>query len=196
MIKRLFDIVFSLITLILLLPFFVLISLLIYSRMGHPIFFLQERVGRGGQLFKMYKFRTMIRATEGTSLITIGANDARVTALGKILRRYKLDELPQFWNVFIGDMSIVGPRPEVKKYVDLYSEEQRRVLDVRPGISDYASILFANESELLDRYDNPEKAYIEEIMPAKLDLNLQYINQQSMFTDLKIIFMTLKKIIF
>ncbi len=128
-------------------------------------------------------------------LITVGGRDSRITRMGYFIRKYKVDELPQLLNVFFGDMSLVGPRPEVRRYVDMYNAEQKKVLSVKPGITDYASIEYSNENELLGKAADPEKVYIEEIMPAKLNLNLRYINEQGIVTDLKIIFNTIKKII-
>lgn len=196
MIKRGFDIVFSILALVLLSPVLVVIIILIYIRMGKPILFRQERVGLRGSKFIIYKFRSMIEASGSPSLLTVGSRDPRVTPLGYILRKYKLDELPQIINVLKGEMSVVGPRPEVEKYVLMYSEEQRKVLQVKPGITDNASILFSDENEILSRYDDPEQTYIHLIMPAKLSLNLDYIAQRNMFLDIKILLTTVKKIFF
>ncbi len=193
-VKRIFDIIFSFIGLIILSPFFLIISLIIVFTSKGPVFFRQIRVGKNFKDFKMYKFRTMYLDSDKKGLLTIGGKDSRVTKAGYFLRKYKLDELPQLINVFTGNMSFVGPRPEVKKYVDLYNDEQKKVLTVKPGITDFASIEYRNESELLAKSDNPEKTYIEEIMPVKLSLNLKYIQQSGLLTDIKIIFKTIIKI--
>lgn len=193
--KRSFDILFSLIGLILLLPFFIIIALCIRLDSNGGIFYRQTRVGKDGKDFRLFKFRTMVSGSDKKGLITVGGRDSRITRIGYTLRKYKLDELPQLLNVLIGDMSLVGPRPEVRKYVDLYTEQQRMVLSVQPGITDYASIEYSNENELLGQSDDPETTYIQEIMPHKLQLNLKYIREKGMLTDLRIIFATLKKIV-
>jgi lipopolysaccharide/colanic/teichoic acid biosynthesis glycosyltransferase len=156
-----------------------------------PLFYKQSRVGKGGQNFVLLKFRTMIPGSDKQGFLTIGNNDSRITRVGKFLRKFKIDELPQLLNVINGDMSLVGPRPEVKKYVDLYTEEQRKVLKVKPGITDYASIKFANENEIIARSENSEKFYIEMIMPHKIDLNMKFINERSLFLYFKILFHTI-----
>lgn len=193
--KRLFDILFSLLALILISPFLALISVLILLTSKGPVFYRQVRVGKDGVDFKIFKFRTMYTGSDKGSLITIGGRDHRITPFGYWLRKYKLDELPQFINVLKGDMSIVGPRPEVRRYVQMYSEEQSQVLSVRPGITDYASIMFSHESDLLAKASDPEKEYITNIMPAKLKLNLEYIRNRSFSEDLKIIAQTAGKIV-
>ena len=178
-----------------LLPFFIIISLIIIIDSRGGIFYRQVRVGKGGRDFKLFKFRSMVSNADKKGLLTVGGRDSRITRTGYYLRKYKLDELPQLINVLIGDMSLVGPRPEVRKYVQLYNEEQMKVLSVRPGITDYASIEYSNENELLGSVDNPEEVYIRQVMPAKLALNLKYIREQGLITDMKIIFMTLAKIV-
>jgi lipopolysaccharide/colanic/teichoic acid biosynthesis glycosyltransferase len=195
LLKRLFDIVCSLIGILILSPFFILIILLVIVTSGFPVFYLQTRVGKNNIDFKLFKFRTMKMNADKQGLLTVGGRDPRITALGYYLRKFKLDELPQLFNVLFGSMSLVGPRPEVRKYVDLYSEEQKKVLSVKPGITDYASIDYINENELLAKSADPEQTYIKEIMPAKLDLNIKYIHDASLGTDLKIIFRTLGKIV-
>ncbi len=162
---------------------------------GFPLFYLQVRVGKNNQDFKVFKFRTMHLDADKKGLLTVGGRDPRVTSIGYYLRKYKLDELPQLFNVLIGDMSLVGPRPEVRKYVDLYSEEQKQVLTIKPGITDYASVEYIKENELLSKSQNPEQTYIQEIMPAKLALNAKYIKQQGIVVDVKIIFNTIFKIL-
>jgi lipopolysaccharide/colanic/teichoic acid biosynthesis glycosyltransferase len=165
---------------------------MIDSRGG--IFYRQVRVGKNDQDFLLLKFRTMQIGAEKKGLLTVGNKDSRVTRIGYYLRKYKADELPQLFNVLFGSMSLVGPRPEVRKYVNLYNEEQRKVLTVKPGITDYASIEYANENEILAKAENPEQTYITEIMPHKLLLNLKYISEQSFTTDIKVIFKTIAKI--
>ncbi|MBH1960167.1 MAG: sugar transferase [Flavobacteriia bacterium] len=193
--KRLFDVFFSLFGIAVLLPVYLLISLLISADSKGGVIYRQERTGRGGKIFQVLKFRTMRPDSFNKGALTVGSRDPRITNIGYYLRKYKLDELPQLFNVLWGDMSFVGPRPEVKKYTDLYTAEQQRVLQVRPGITDYASIKFRNENDLLSASDDPEKLYIEEIMPEKLTLNLKYINDNNVFKDIKIIFDTFYAII-
>ncbi|MBL7915656.1 MAG: sugar transferase [Bacteroidia bacterium] len=195
MVKRIFDLVLSAIFLILLAPLFIFIAIRIKLDSKGPVFYKQVRVGLNGKDFGIYKFRTMFVGSDKKGLLTVGGNDARITTPGLFLRKYKLDELPQLINVFFGDMSIVGPRPEVRKYVDLYSKEQLQVLSVKPGITDYASIEYSKENEILAKATDPEATYINEIMPAKLALNQKYISEQSFVTDLKIILQTLVKIV-
>lgn len=193
--KRLFDIFFSLVGIILLSPFYLIAAVLITLDSKGGILFRQERVGKGGEIFKVFKFRTMRPDSFSKGALTVGSRDPRITKVGYYLRKYKLDELPQLFNVLFGDMSFVGPRPEVQKYTDLYTQEQRAVLSVKPGITDYASIKFRNENDLLSASDDPEKLYIEEIMPEKLALNMKYINDNSVLKDIRIIFDTLYTII-
>jgi lipopolysaccharide/colanic/teichoic acid biosynthesis glycosyltransferase len=194
MLKRITDILLSFFGIIFLSPLFLFISIRIRMDSKGGILYRQLRVGKGGKDFRLLKFRTMFFDSDKKGLLTVGTNDSRITKVGQFLRDYKLDELPQLINVFIGDMSLVGPRPEVRKYVDLYSQEQLKVLSIRPGITDYASIQYSNENELLGKIADPENVYINEIMPAKLTLNLQYIHNKSFMTDLKIILATIGKI--
>ena len=196
LIKRLFDLLACSIALLFLFPFMLLISIAIVLNSKGGIFYRQMRVGKNNKDFSLYKFRTMRTGSDKQRLITVGNRDERITTVGYFLRKTKLDELPQLVNILKGDMSIVGPRPEVRKYVDLYSEEQRCVLSVLPGLTDYASIAYINENALLEQSDNPEQTYINEIMPAKLQLNFKYIENQSFFVDLKIIFKTIGGIFF
>ncbi|RAP78632.1 sugar transferase [Paenibacillus montanisoli] len=194
-IKRVFDFIVSIIGLIILLPFFLIISLIIKLDSKGPVFFKQIRVGKDGKEFKILKFRTMVQDAEKKGMqITVG-KDIRITKSGHVLRKTKIDELPQLINVLIGDMSFVGPRPEVPKYVKLYDVNQRNILKVRPGITDYASIEYKNESDILALSDDPETAYIKTIMVEKLSLNLKYLSNMSLFTDAKLIFLTIFKII-
>ena len=195
MLKRIFDIISSLVVLTMGLPFFILIAFLIGIDSKGGVFFIQQRVGKNNRDFGLFKFRTMRSNSEKAGQITVGGKDPRITKIGYFLRKFKLDEFPQLLNVIQGDMSIIGPRPEVRRYVDMYSKEQLKVLSVRPGLSDFASIEYINENELLGQSDNPEKTYIEEIMPAKLQLNLKYIEQKSFGTDIKLIFKTIGKIL-
>lgn len=193
---RLIDFIASLFGLIVLLPVFLLIAIWIKldDRRG-TVFYKQTRVGRNGIDFGLYKFRSMYADSDRLGLITVGGRDPRITRSGFYIRKYKLDELPQLINVLKGEMSMVGPRPEVRKYVDLYTEEQRRVLTVRPGITDYASIEYLDENTLLAQSADPDKTYIEEIMPAKIELNMKFINNPSLSEYLKIIFKTITAII-
>ena len=195
MIKRGIDILFSLIGLICLFPFFIFISFFIFITSKGGVFFVQLRVGKNNKDFKLYKFRTMFLNSDSKGLLTVGNNDKRITKLGYYLRKNKLDELPQLINVLNGTMSLVGPRPEVRKYVNLYNSEQKSILEVNPGITDFASLMYYNENEILANSVNPEQTYINEIMPIKLELNKQYINEMSLLTDLKIIFKTFIKLI-
>jgi len=192
--KSLFDFIFSLTGIIILVPFFLLFAIMIIIDSGLPVFYFQKRVGKNETDFFLLKFRTMKKDSDKKGLLTVGEKDSRITRIGYYLRKYKIDELPQLFNVLIGDMSLVGPRPEVRKYVELYNEEQKKVLSVKPGITDYASIEFSNENELISKANNPEEYYVKEIMPVKLKLNLKYISEQSFFTDIKIIFRTIFKI--
>lgn len=192
---RFCDIVFSLFGLLILSPLFLIVALWIIIDDPGPVFYRQQRVGKDGHNFGLLKFRSMRIGADKQSLITIGDRDPRVTRAGYYIRKYKIDELPQLWNVLIGDMSLVGPRPEVRKYVDLYTEEQRRVLSVRPGITDYASIEYIDENTLLAQSKDPDKTYIEQIMPAKIALNMRFIAHPTIGEYLKILFLTITKII-
>ena len=194
MLKRIFDITLSLFGLIILLPFMLIIAILIKIDSKGPVFFKQIRVTKNGKEFKIFKYRTMRVGSDKYSQITVG-KDGRITKIGSFLRKYKLDEIPQLINVLIGDMSLVGPRPEVPKYVALYTDEQKEILKVRAGITDYASIEFSDENDLLASEEDPEKAYIEKIMPKKLELNKKYLSEISILTDIKIILLTIKKIL-
>ncbi len=195
MIKRLFDIVSSLAGITVLLVPGLIVALVISVGSRGGVFFKQRRVGLLGKPFELLKFRSMRQDAEQSGQLTVGDRDARITKIGYVLRKTKFDEFPQLINVLKGEMSIVGPRPEVPKYVKLYTDEQKKVLRVRPGLTDYASLEYFKESELLAQSDDPERTYINEIMPAKLALNQRYITEKSLSTDLKLIFITLVRVI-
>lgn len=190
-----FDIVASGCGLIILSPLFVILAIWIKLDSPGPVFYRQVRVGRQNKDFRIFKFRSMRLGADKQGLITVGGRDPRVTRSGYFIRKYKLDEFPQLINVFVGDMSLVGPRPEVRKYVDMYTEEQMRVLDVRPGITDLASIRYRNENELLEKAEDPDKYYVEVIMQDKLAINLEYVANHSFWYDMKLIFKTFWEII-
>lgn len=192
--KRFFDIIISLIVLLVGFPFGLLLALLIAVDSRGPVLYKQNRVGRNNTDFQLLKFRTMCTGADRGSLITVGEDDARITRIGAFLRKYKIDEFPQFINILKGEMSVVGPRPEVRKYVDLYTPEQLRVLSVRPGLTDYASIRYVNENALLAASADPEETYIHEIMPDKLSLNLKYVDERSLWVDCKIMMQTIAAI--
>ena len=193
--KRLFDILFSLFILLFFLPFGILLSVLIMLESKGGVFYKQERIGKNGNPFYLLKFRSMRTDADKLGKLTVGMRDPRITRIGYFIRKFKLDEFPQFINVLKGEMSIVGPRPDVKEYVDLYTAEQRTILLVKPGITDYASLEYFEESDLLAKSTDPEKTYIEEIMPAKIKLNQKYIANPTLLVDLKIIFLTAKRIL-
>ena len=188
--KRIFDILFSLLALLLLSPLFLLFALFIKLESKGPVFYYSLRAGSGYKIFKFYKFRSMYVDADKRGLLTIG-KDTRITSSGYYLRKYKLDELPQLFNVLTGSMSIVGPRPEVKKYVDLYTDEQKKILNVRPGITDLASIKYKNENDLLHTQSDPEQYYIAHIMPEKIRFNNIFIKSPTPANYFKIIFMTI-----
>jgi lipopolysaccharide/colanic/teichoic acid biosynthesis glycosyltransferase len=192
--KRFFDIVVSFFGLLFLSPLFLFLAICIVLESKGDVFYFQERIGKNFVPFKLYKFRSMRPDSDKKGLLTVGMRDNRITKTGYYIRKYKLDELPQLINVLLGDMSIVGPRPEVKKYVDMYDATQRSVLNVQPGITDWASLEYYKENELLSQSTDPEKTYIEEIMPAKLLINQKYIANHSMTEDIKIIWMTARKV--
>lgn len=193
--KRLFDIVASGCGLLVLSPVFLVVAIWIKLDSRGPVFYRQVRVGYKNKDFRIFKFRSMRIGSDKGSLVTIGGRDPRITRSGYFIRKYKLDELPQLINVFIGDMSLVGPRPEVRHYVDYWTPEQMHVLDVRPGITDPASIKFRNENELMGQAENPEDYYINVIMQEKIKLYLEYVENASFMYDLKLIFKTFKVII-
>ena len=185
--KRAFDIIFSLVVLIIFFPFGLLISIAILSSLRGGVFYRQERIGKRGKPFMLFKFRSMKLNADKKGKLTVGMTDSRITKIGVFIRKYKLDEFPQFINVLIGDMSVVGPRPEVEEFVAYYTDEQKRILDVKPGITDYASIEYFNENALLAASENPKQDYIKKIMPQKINLNQKYIKRPTLTHDLKII---------
>jgi len=193
--KRVFDLFFSICILIIFFPFGLLIALLIIVESRGGVFYVQERIGKNGKRFKLIKFRSMHINSDKNSRLTIGMNDKRITRIGYFIRKFKLDEFPQFINVLIGQMSIVGPRPEVEEYARLYTKEQQEIFKVKPGITGIASVKYFLEDELLGQSEDPHKTYIEEIMPAKIELNRQYIANPSLLKDIQIIWLTFVKII-
>jgi len=193
---RFFDFIFSLISLIFLMPLFIILAVPIKLDSKGPVLFKQIRVGKDGKDFTLFKFRSMFINAEQGGLITVGERDPRITKIGYFLRKYKIDELLQLVNVLIGDMSFVGPRPEVPRYVKLYSSEQRKILTVKPGITDYASIYFIQENELISKSNDPEKTYITIILPAKINYNMIFINNQTVSEYFKIILLTIRELIF
>ena len=192
---RFFDFILSLVGLVVLAPIFIVLAIWIKIDSKGPVFYKQVRVGENGIDFGLFKFRSMVVDADKKGLITVGGRDPRITRSGYFIRKYKLDELPQLINVLVGDMSLVGPRPEVRKYVDLYTDEQQKVLSVKPGITDYASIEYMDENEILGKSSDPEKTYIEEIMSEKIKCNMKYIQNKSLVEYFKIIFLTILKII-
>ena len=195
MLKRTFDIVASGLGLLALAPLFAVVALWIKCDSQGSVFYLQVLVGSGNSDFRLFKFRSMRPDSDRLGLITVGGRDPRVTRSGYYIRKYKLDELPQLINVFKGDMSLVGPRPEVRKYVDMYTPEQMRVLDVRPGITSLASIRYRNENDILAASDNPDRTYVEKVMPDKLAIDLEYVPKANLWTDIRLIFATFHEII-
>lgn len=192
---RFFDIVFSFLGLLVLSPLFLVLALAISIESRGGVFYHQVRVGRGGKDFRLHKFRSMRAGSDKKGLLTVGGRDSRITKVGFLIRKYKLDELPQLFNVLKGEMSLVGPRPEVRKYVDAYTPEQRRVLDVRPGITDYASIRYMDENDILARASDPDRAYVEKVMPDKIRYNMIYIEHRTLKEYFTIIFLTLARIV-
>lgn len=193
--KRLFDIFCALFGLVFLAPLLIIIGCIIALDSEGRVVYKQVRVGKNNVDFNLFKFRTMIVGADKSGELTTSDRDARITSIGYRLRKFKLDELPQLINVLLGDMSLVGPRPEVRKYVSLYTPDQLEVLKVQPGITDYASLEYSNENELLAKQTDPEKYYVDVLMPAKIELNKKYIQEIGMGTDLKLIYLTLRKLI-
>lgn len=197
MAKRLFDILVSSLGLLILAPLLIGIAAAVRLESPGPVFFRQERVGMGGRLFRIHKFRTMVVEAERLGLQITVAGDPRVTRVGAVLRKYKLDELVQLLDVFLGDMSLVGPRPEVPKYVAYYSDDERKIiLSVRPGITDSASIEFKNENDILAETSDPHQAYVDEVLPVKIGYYIDYVNQKSLIGDIKIIFTTIRALVY
>ncbi len=194
MVKRMFDIIFSVFGLILFSPVLIGISIVIKKEDRGPVFYRGIRVGRYGKPFRIFKFRTMVVDAEKIGASSTAEDDPRITKIGKWIRKYKLDELPQLLNVLKGEMSFVGPRPQVPWAVELYNEKEKRILDVRPGITDYASIKFRNEAEILKNSKDPDKTYLEKIAPEKLKLSLKYLENMSLWSDIKIIFTTIRAV--
>ncbi|WP_275045250.1 sugar transferase [Haemophilus haemolyticus] len=192
---RFFDFILSLVGLVVLVPIFIILAIWIKIDSKGPVFYKQVRVGQNGIDFGLFKFRSMVVDADKKGLITVGGRDPRITRSGYFIRKYKLDELPQLINVLLSDMSLVGPRPEVRKYVELYTDEQQKVLSVKPGITDYASIEYMDENEILGKSNDPEKTYIEEIMPEKIKYNMKYIQNKNLFEYFKIILLTVLKIV-
>lgn len=193
--KRAFDVIASGLGLLFLSPLFLFLAVWIKCDSKGPVFYRQTRVGKGNRDFRLFKFRSMRPDSDKLGLITVGGHDPRVTRSGYYIRKYKLDEFPQLINVFRGDMSLVGPRPEVRKYVDMYTPEQMRVLNVRPGITSLASIRYRNENDILAAADDPDRCYIEQVMPDKLAIDLEYVRHASLWNDIKLIFSTFREII-
>lgn len=192
---RVFDFLASFLGIIILSPVYMIIALMVVVDSGFPVLYLQERIGIKGKKFDLFKFRTMKTNSDQSGLLTVGTRDTRITKTGYILRKYKLDELPQLFNVLKGEMALVGPRPEVEKYVDLYSEKQRKILDVKPGITDLASIKYINENEILGNSEDAEKTYVDEIMPHKIEINLKFIEERNFFKNIGIILKTIFSIL-
>jgi len=193
--KRIFDIFCSFIILLFFLPFGLIISFLIVIESRGGIFYVQKRIGRYGKPFSLIKFRSMHKNSDKHLRLTVGMNDKRITRVGYFIRKFKIDEFPQFINVLIGDMSIVGPRPEVEEYANLYTAEQREIFNVRPGITGVSSVEYFSEDDILGKSDDPNKTYIEEIMPAKIELNKQYLSNPSIKNDIRIMWLTFIKMI-
>jgi lipopolysaccharide/colanic/teichoic acid biosynthesis glycosyltransferase len=193
--KRVFDVIVSIICLIVLFPLFTVIAIIIKTSDFGPVFYSAKRVGRNGNIFLMYKFRSMIVNAEKVGPSSAALSDARITPVGRFLRKYKIDELPQLINVLMGEMSIVGPRPEENKFTDLYSDEEKSILTLKPGITDWASIWNSNEAEILENSEDPDKTYMEIIRPEKIRLQLVYVKNHNFFIDLKIIFLTIHKLL-
>ena len=192
--KRLFDLLFSIVVLILFIPLGIILSLCIIIDSRGGVFYKQERVGLNGAVFTILKFRSMFVKTDSNSSLTVG-NDRRITRMGRLIRKLKLDEFPQFLNVIAGQMSVVGPRPEVKEFVDLYSDSQREILSVKPGITDEASLAYFDENNMLLNSSNPKLTYIEEIMPRKIEINLKYISEKSWYSDGIVILKTILRVL-
>ena len=193
--KRIFDIVWASVGVVLLFPLLFVIGLLVKNDSYGPVFFRQTRIGQFGKPFRIFKFRTMCMDAESKGAQVSTGDDPRITRIGRLLRKHKIDELPQLFNVISGEMSLVGPRPEVPKYVDAFREDYEDILTAKPGITDYASLEFKNENDLLKAAEDPERKYIDEILPVKIEYYKRYLREQSFSTDLKLIFLTLSGMI-
>jgi len=189
--KRIFDIISSFLGLLIIHPFLIVIGLIIKLHDFGPVFYKAPRVGKNGRVFKMFKFRTMVVNADKIGASSTTRSDSRITGIGRFLRKYKLDEIPQLINVFIGNMSIVGPRPEVKKFTDMFNAEEQAILSIKPGITDFASVWNSDEGKILEGAADPDKAYMELIWPEKKQLQLKYVREHSFLTDIKIIWLTL-----
>ncbi len=194
-VKRILDILITMIGILLFFPVIIVVSLIILISSGYPVFFLQERVGKDWKIFKIIKFRTMVKNAEKMGTGISSYNDSRITDIGKFLRKFKIDEIPQIFNVLIGNMSLVGPRPELLKYAECFTDDYSEILKVKPGITDYASLEFRNESDLLKNSGDNEKIYLNKILPAKIQLYKKYLSEANLKTDIKIIFSTFKVLI-
>lgn len=194
-IKRIFDLIASSFAIIIFSPVLIIVSLSIKLYDSGPVFYRAPRTGKNNVPFKMFKFRSMVLNADKIGAASTTLSDPRITPIGQFLRKHKLDEIPQLFNVLLGQMSIIGPRPEIKKFTDLFNEQEKMILSVKPGISDYASVKFSDEGKILEGSDDPDKAYFELIRPKKIELQLQYVKEKSLATDLKIIFLTLAAII-
>jgi len=192
--KRIFDVFFSFFGLIVTSPVIIIVSLIIWFYDFGPVFYLAPRVGKNGKLFKMLKFRSMVINADKIGASSTTKSDKRITPIGRFVRKYKIDEIPQLFNVFIGQMSIVGPRPEVKYFTDLFTEDEKAILSVKPGITDWASVWNSDEGKILEGAEDPDKAYMELIWPEKKRLQLKYVKEQSFLNDIKIIFLTLRAV--
>ena len=191
-IKRNLDILITFVSAVLFFPVIIVVSMVILVSSGYPVFFLQERVGKDWKSFKIIKFRTMVKNADKKGIGVSSHNDSRITSIGKFLRKFKIDEIPQIFNVLMGNMSLVGPRPELLKYAEYYMDDYSEILKVKPGITDYASLKFRNESELLKNTSDNEKFYINKILPEKIQLYKKYLKEANLKTDLRIIFSTFK----
>jgi lipopolysaccharide/colanic/teichoic acid biosynthesis glycosyltransferase len=193
--KRLFDLILSIPSIIILLPVFLISAVLIKIETSGPISFNQERIGYDGRPFNLYKFRTMVKDASSTGPSVTPADDPRITRVGRLLRKFKVDEMLQIFNIVKGDMSVIGPRPELQKFVDEFKDDYRKILKIKPGMTDYALIAFRNEEEILSKFDNVEEGYIKEVMPEKIKLYKKYLNEMSLGTDIRIFFKTIMEIL-
>ncbi len=193
--KRVFDLILSIPSIIILSPVFLISAILIKIDTSGPVSFSQERIGRGGRPFNLYKFRTMVKNASGIGPSVTPANDPRITRVGRLLRKFKVDEMLQIFNIVKGDMSVIGPRPELRKYVDKFRDDYGEILKIKPGMTDYALIAFRNEEEILSKFDNVEEGYIKEVMPEKIRLYRKYLNEMSLGTDIRIFFGTIMEIL-